>query len=99
MPMNEARQQVCAFGRVQIDHLDTPLPQPVDAATKSARLTDDHFSDAELHYQAAAVPAWCERSDHNLILVAPLTTRLTKCVSLTVDGRIVFLDTAVVSAP
>ena len=30
--VNEAVEQLMTIGRIQVDHLDTPLPQPVYAA-------------------------------------------------------------------
>src|SRR5450755_3301560 len=61
IPLNEGIQQAFAFRRTHIDDFDTVLTQPVNAPTKRTRLSHDHFHDAELSDETAAVPTRRER--------------------------------------
>src|SRR6202043_66200 len=73
MPRNERCQQFLALLRMHVDDLDAMFAQPIDSATKRARLAHDYFHDPELSDKAAAIPARRERRNHSGILVAPLT--------------------------
>src|SRR5687767_10809282 len=87
-----------AFGVLKVDHLDAVLAQPVDAAAEVHRFADHHRADVELPHQPAAVPAWCERGDHDRVAVTTLATGLAEGVGLAVHRRVVLLDAAVVAA-
>src|SRR6185503_16164253 len=91
-------QQLYALFRTEVDHLDPVLPKPVNAALKVDRLADDHCADPELPNQPAAVPARRKRGDHDLVAVAALSAGFAKGVGLAVNRRIIFLNSAVVSA-
>lgn len=84
--------------RIEINNLDFVLAQPIDTALKSSRFADDYGADTELPHEAAAIPAWRERRDHNAIAIAALATGFAKRVRLAMDRRVVFLHAAVVPA-
>src|ERR1700735_2173231 len=96
---NVALEELRAVGGLEVDHLDSPLAQPVDSAAESARLADDHGADLKLHYEATAVPARRQGGHHDGVLVGTLASGLAKSIRLAVDGRIVLLDPAVVPPP
>src|ERR1700675_228443 len=72
--------------------------QPIDPATKRARLAHDYFHDPELPDKAAAIPTRRKRRNHNRILVASLTTGPAKRISLAMHGGVVVLDPPIVSS-
>jgi hypothetical protein len=81
---------------MHVDDLDAMFTQPIDPATKRARLAHDYFHDPELSDKAAAIPARRERRNHNRILVTSLTTGPAKRIGLAMDGGVVILDPPIV---
>src|SRR5258708_32961041 len=98
MRCDEAAEQLEALLRVEIDDLDAERAQPVDAALEGARLADDDLAEAELAHEAAAVPARRERRDHDEVAIAALAARAAEGVGLAVDGGVVLLHAAIVTA-
>src|SRR4029077_18246383 len=92
-------QQAGALVGVEVNHCDSVVTQPVDAAFESHRFAHDHRSDPELPYKPAAVPARCERGNHDRVAVAALPARFSKGVGLAVDRWIILLDPPVMTAP
>src|ERR1700694_5933773 len=82
---------------MHVDDLDAMFTQPIDPATKRARLAHDYFHDPELSDKAAAIPARRERRNHDRILVASLTTGPAKRIGLAMYGGVVILDPPIVS--
>src|SRR2546427_11613349 len=93
------REHVDALARIEVEHLDAVLSQPVEAAREVDRLADDHRPDAELAHEPAAVPAGRQRRHHDLVAVASLATGVAEGVGLAVHRGIVLLDATVVASP
>src|ERR1700692_4073809 len=83
---------------MHVDDLDAVFTQPVDPASKRARLAHDYFHDPELPDKAAAIPTRRKRRYHNRILVASLTTGPAKRIGLAMYGGVVVLDPPIVSS-
>jgi hypothetical protein len=86
------------FLGIQIDDVDTVFAQPIDPAPKVYRFPDDHFSDIELPYQPAAVPARSKGGDHYRAAIRALPSGISKRVGLTVYRGIVLLNALVMAA-
>src|SRR5260370_6723593 len=84
---------------MQGDYLDAIFVQPVDAAAEVNRFADDHRADAELPHQAAAIPAWRQRGDHDFVAIAALAAGAAESVGFAVERKIIFLDAPIVAAP
>src|SRR6476620_3991876 len=96
--LNVAGHHFDTFLRVHFNNFDSVCTKPFDAAGKILGLADDHSADVKLPDQSAAVPARGEGRDHRLITVISLAASLAKRVRLTVNRRIVVLNTTVVTA-
>src|SRR5438067_1279766 len=95
---DERAEHVDAFLRSEVDNLDSALAKPIDPALEVDRLADHDLADSELADESAAVPAGGEGCDHDLVAVVALPAGVPEGVCFAVDGRIVVLDAAVVSA-
>src|SRR6185503_1010464 len=89
--VNVGFQKFAAGAAVEIDHLDTILPKPLNASGERPALANNHFSNLELTDQTAAIPARRQCRDHNQISIALLPTRTPKCIRLSVHTRIALL--------
>jgi hypothetical protein len=69
-----------------------------DAAAEIHRFADNNGGDTELADQSAAIPARRQRGDHDFVAIGALAAGPAERVGLTVDGRVIFLNTAVVAA-
>src|SRR5438067_11488448 len=94
---DETGEEVAAGSRVEVDHFDAILAQPVDPALEGAALADDDAAEAELADQPRAVPAWREGRHHGQVAVAPLASCVAKGVGLAVRAGIAVLHAAVVA--
>ena len=74
------------------------LAQPIDSTLKVHRLPDDNGADPKLSDKPTAIPARCQRRDHDCVAIAALAPGLTKCVGFAVDRGVVFLHTTIVPA-
>src|ERR1043165_3447461 len=95
---DEFAEELDAFGRIEIDYGDAVLTEPIDATREVARFADDDGTDAELADQSAAIPAGCERGDHNLVAPRAMTASFSEGVGFAVDGGVVLLDSAIMAA-
>src|SRR5438093_13136859 len=88
-----------AFFRMGVKDLGVVFAEPVNSAREIHGFADDYRADAELAYQAAAIPARCQRGHHDFVAVTSLPTRFAKCVCFPVRGRTPFRASAAVAAP
>ena len=93
------REQVHALRRLQVDHCDAVVAQPLHTALKIDALAHDERADVELAHQATAVPAWRQRGHHDGVTVAALPPSLAERVCLRVHRRVVLLHSPIVTAP
>ena len=61
------------------------------------KMVKDHRTDFELSHQSAAIPARRQRGHHDLIFVRALATGASERVRLSMNRRIVFLDTSIMA--
>jgi len=92
-----AFEQLPALAAVQVDDLDAVLAEPVETSGKGSALADNQRADAKLTDQAAAIPAWGERGDHDQVAIAALAARQAKGVGLRVNAGVALLYTAIVA--
>ena len=91
----ETGMRRAAITKLNIDHLDPILSEPIDTALECDRFPDYHGSDTELANEAAAVPARCERGHHYGVFIGSLPAGLTERVCFAMHTRIVLLHPAV----
>src|SRR6185436_15787498 len=84
VPRDEPLEQVDALLRVEVDHLDPVLAEPLDPALEGARLPDHDRPDAELADQPAAVPARRERGGDRDIAIGTAATGVAERLGLAV---------------
>src|SRR5439155_15151027 len=92
------REHLDAFARTGVEDLRAVFAEPVNSAREIHGFADDYRADAELAYQAAAIPAGSQRGYHDFVAVAALPACFAKSICFAVGGRIAFLDSAVVAA-
>jgi hypothetical protein len=92
-----AGQELHAFPRGEVVDLDTVFAEPVDASLEGLAFSDDDGAEPELADKAGAVPARSERGDHDEVAVRALAAGVAEGVGLSMGGRVVVLDAAVVS--
>ena len=95
---NKVGEKLDTFFGMEIEDFDATLSQPVDAAAKVHRLSNDNGQDSKLANQAAAIPAGCQRRDHDFVAIASLASGAAECIGFAVNGRIILLNTAVMAA-
>ncbi len=83
---------------VEIDDFDAVFAQPIQPALKAAALAHHQGTDAELAHQAAAIPAWGQRGDHDQVAVAALAAGTAKGVGFPVNAGVALLHALVSSA-
>jgi hypothetical protein len=96
--LDKVGEEVSAFLVVEIQYFDAMFAEPVEAAWEVAAFAYDEGADVELADQAATVPAWGERGDHDQVAVVGLTAGATEGVRFAVDGGVALLDAPVVAA-
>ena len=85
-------------GGDEIHDRDAALPQPVERSREVDRLADHDRADAKLPDEPAAIPAWRERRNQDLVAVASLPPGLAEGVGLSMNRGVGFLDSPVASA-
>ncbi len=83
--------------RVHVDHFDSGIAEPLNAAVEIDGLTHDYFFEVELAGESRAVPAWSECGYEDLVAVGFLPAGFPESICFAVDGWIIFLDPAVVA--
>ena len=95
--LNVLCQKRGALLRIEIDDVDAEGTKPVDAALEIAAFADDDGAEAELAKQAAAIPAWRERGDHDEFAVTRLASGVTERVRFAVEGWVAVLYATIVA--
>jgi hypothetical protein len=83
---------------MQVHDLDAVFAKPVNPSPKVYRFAHDDSWDAELADQTAAIPTRRQSRNHDLVSIGALASCTAEGVRLSVNGRVVLLDSPIVTA-
>jgi hypothetical protein len=83
---------------MQVHDLDAVFAKPVNPSSEVYRFAHDDRRDAELADETAAIPTGRQSRDHDLVAIGSLASGAAEGVRLSVDGRVVLLDSPIVTA-
>src|ERR1700722_1022748 len=94
----ELAHHLDAFGRSQIDNVETLFSQPDAAALGIDGIADNHLLEAELKDEAGAIPAGCQRRDQDQIAEVRLAAGGAERVRLAVHGGVAVLHQTIAAS-